>query len=155
MANLYPDLEIDSELLNATTTETAVYNGSYYFDFEKGDFVRDTSGQVIRSTGTEAWVQWCIKALLSARYAGFAYSTDYGSEILNSINTSDRKEAESNIRRTIIETLKVDSRTDRVEDIQFDWIAPDSVQVSCKIIGVDGQTGNIDVTLGGENTWQN
>lgn len=151
---LYP--EYDTTLLDtAVPSEVAVYNGSYYFDFNKGDFVLDTSNQVTRSSGTDAWVQWCIKAILTVRYACFAYSTDYGSEILYAINTPDRKEAESNIRRTIIETLAIDARTDRVEDIRFDWIDADAVQVKFKVIGIDGQTGNIDVKLGGDNTWRN
>lgn len=153
MPDLYPDF--DETLLDDSTTTAAEYKRSYYFDFEKMDFARTGGNKVKESTGTEAWQQWCIKALLTARYACFAYSTDYGSEILEAINTADRKEAESNIKRTIIETLTVDARTDRVDDITFNWIDSDSVQVSCKIVGVDGQTGLIDVTLGGEHAWQN
>ena len=119
------------------------------------DFALTGGNKVIESSGTDAWQQWCIKALLTKRYACFAYSTDYGSEIIESINTTDRKEAESNIRRTIIETLTVDARTERVDDFVFNWIGTDAVEVSCKIVGTDGQTGLIDVKLGGENAWQN
>lgn len=152
MPELYP--EFDETLLDDSTTTAAEYKRSYYFDFEKMDFARTGGNKVRESTGTEAWEQWCIKMLMTTRYACFAYSTDKGSEILDAINTTDRKEAESNLKRTIIETLKVDARTDRVDDIQFNWIDADSVEVSCKIVGVDGQTGIINVKLGGENAWQ-
>ena len=119
------------------------------------DFALTGGNKVIESSGTEAWQQWCIKALLTKRYACFAYTSNYGSEIISALNTTDRLEAESNIRRTIVETLMVDARTERVDDIEFNWINTDAVEVSCKIIGVDGQTGHIDVKLGGENAWRN
>lgn len=151
MPELYP--EYDTTLLEDAEETAVEYKRSYFFDFEKGDFARTGGNKVIESTGTEAWEQWCIKALMTARYACFAY-LNHGSEILDSLNTPDRKEAESNIRRTIVETLKANPKTDRVDDIVFDWLAPDGAEVSCKIVGVDGQTGLINVKLGGEYAWQ-
>lgn len=155
MAELYPDFDLS--LLDESLEEKAEYKRSYYFDFEKMDFALTGGNKVGESSGTEAWQQWCIKALLTKRYACFAYSTDYGSEIIDAINTTDRYEAESNIRRTIIETLTVDARTERVDDFVFTWLDTEvgTVEVSCKIVGVDGQTGIIDVKLGGENAWRN
>lgn len=149
---LYP--EFDDSLLDDSQDEVAEYKRSYFFDFEKGDFALSGSGKVVQSNGTEAWEQWCIKALMTCKGACFAY-LNHGSEILDAINTTDRAEAESNIRRTIKETLMADARTERVDDIVFDWFAPDGAEVSCKIVGVDGQTGHINVKLGGENAWQN
>lgn len=149
MPDLYP--EFDTTLLEDEEQKELEYKKSWYFDFEKMDFVRDSGNKVKESTGTEAWEQWCIKALMTARYACFAYSTDYGSEILEAINTIDRKEAESNIKRTIAETLKVNPLTERVENITFNWFDADSVEVSCQIVGIDGQTGFIKVKLGGES----
>jgi hypothetical protein len=95
-----------------------------------------------------------MKAIMTARYSRLAYSTDYGSEVLDSINTPDRKEAESNLRRTIVETLKANARTDRVDDMQITALEPDAWQVSCRVVGVDGQVGHINVKLGGENAWR-
>ena len=152
MPDLYP--EFDETLLDTTSSNAAEYKRSYYFDFNKMDFARTGGNKVRESSGTEAWEQWCVKALMTARYSCFAYSTDYGSEILDSINTPDRKEAESDIRRTINETLKADARTDRVDNMVFNWVDADSVHVSCRIVGVDGQIGHINVKLGGENAWQ-
>lgn len=152
MPNLYP--EFDESLLEDSQEKVAEYKGSYYFDFEKGDFALTGNGKVMKSNGTEAWQQRCIKALLTPKNACFAYP-GHGSEILNSINTSDRKEAESNIRRSIKETLMADALTERVDDIVFDWVAPDGAEVSFKVVGVDGQTGHINVKLGGEYAWKN
>lgn len=152
MTKLYP--EFDESLLDDSQEEVAEYKGSYYFDFEKGDFALAGNGKVMRSNGTEAWQQRCIKALLTPKGSCFAY-LNHGSEILYSINTTDRKEAESNIRRAIKETLLADKLTERVDDIIFDWLAPDGAEVSFKVVGVDGQTGHINVKLGGEYAWQN
>ena len=152
MAELYP--EFDESLLNDSQEEVAEYKRSYYFDFEKGDFVRSGGGKVVHSTGTEAWEQWCIKALVTTKHACFAYP-NHGSEALSAINTPDRKEAESNLRRTIKETLLANPLTERVDNITFDWFSTDGVEVSCKIVGIDGQTGHINVKLGGENAWTN
>jgi hypothetical protein len=149
---LYP--EFDESLLDDSQEEVAEYKGSYYFDFEKGDFALAGNGKVKKSNGTEAWEQRCIKALLTPKGSCFAY-LNHGSVILDAINTSDRKEAESNIRRSIKETLMSDKLTERVDDITFDWFAPDGAEVSCKVVGVDGQTGHINVKLGGEYAWQN
>ena len=152
MPDLYP--KFDETLLDSAESNTAEYKRSYYFDFDKMDFACTRSGKVRESTGTEAWEQWCMKAIMTARYSCLAYSTDYGSEVLDSINTTDRKEAESNLRRTINETLLVNPLTERVDNITFSWLDADSLEVSCKVIGVDGQVGHINVKLGGENAWR-
>jgi hypothetical protein len=152
MPDLYP--EFDETLLDTAGSNTAEYKRSYYFDFNKMDFARTGGGKIRESTGTEAWEQWCMKAIMTARYSRLAYSTDYGSEVLDSINTPDRKEAESNLRRTIVETLKANARTDRVDDMQITALEPDAWQVSCRVVGVDGQVGHINVKLGGENAWR-
>lgn len=148
---LYP--EFDESLLDESQEEVAEYKRSYFFDFEKGDFVMTGGGKVRKSTGTEAWEQWCIKALLTTKNACFAY-LNHGSEAVYAINTPDRKEAESNLKRTIKETLMANPLTERVDDVTFSWDV-DGVEVSCKIVGVDGQTGHINVKLGGEYAWQN
>lgn len=151
MANLYP--EFDESLLDDSQEKVAEYKRSYYFDFKKGDFVLTGGGKVAGSTGTEAWEQWCVKALMTTKYACFAYP-DHGGEILYAINTPDRKEAESNLKREIKETLMANALTERVDDITFNWDV-DGVEVSCKIVGIDGQTGHINVKLGGAHAWQN
>lgn len=151
MPDLYP--EFDETLLDTAESSAAEYKRSYYFDFNKMDFAR-SGGKVQDSTGTDAWEQWCMKAIMTARYSCLAYSSKYGSEVLDSINTPDRKEAESNLRRTIRETLLVNPLTERVDDITFNWIDSDGLEVSCKVVGVDGQVGHINVKLGGENAWR-
>ena len=44
------------------------YSPSAYFDFEKGDFVRDGAGKIKKSEGKDAYIQWCLKVVSTERY---------------------------------------------------------------------------------------
>ena len=51
------------------------YSPSAYFDFEKGDFVRDGAGKIKKSEGKDAYIQWCLKVVSTERYSCLAYSS--------------------------------------------------------------------------------
>ena len=98
------------------------------------------------SDGIESWKSWCINCLQTERYKHLAYSTDFGIELDAALAASSREEAESILTREITEALLADpyKRTAYVEEIKFDWTAPDSVVVSVTIHGIDDVT--IDIT---------
>lgn len=151
MPNLYPedDISLDAEEIAAAQVS---FKGSAYFDFEKGDFVRQSGNKIRAATGAEAWEQWCIKALLTMRNGYLNYSDAYGSEIIAAIQADDRGETESILERTINETLLVDGRTDHIQDYTVEWQTPDAVKVYVTVVGIDGSTFTIDqnFSFGGE-----
>lgn len=153
MPKLYPTVEIPQQIINEATTESAIkgYKPSVYFDPVTGDFVRDGSNKLKDATGIEAWQLWCWKTVQTERFSHLAYSRSYGVEIEEAFHAPDRATAESIIERTMTEAIMADpyQRTSRVEDITFDWIDPDAVDVHLTIVGMDEATIDVDVTLKG------
>lgn len=96
------------------------YQASVYFDFEKGDFIRDGANRLIRANGKEAYVQWCLKVISTERETCLAYSSDIGAEF-EEMDQSDRESMESEIERTITETLLVHPATEYVRDFIFSY----------------------------------
>jgi len=116
MPNLYPVFEVP-ELVEQQQTEPAPkYGKSWLFDFKKGDFVLDGAGRVVEADGHTAWVQWCIKTILTQRFAYVIYSSDYGTELEEAQKQPDRKAVEIELERAITEALLVDPRTEMVKD---------------------------------------
>lgn len=151
MPYLYPDNFFDEELeITAEDLEEQRrigYKGSVYFDDRTGDLLRNGKNQIIPSSGTDAWHHWCIKCLQTPRYACLAYPSDYGVEIEPAFRASTREEAESILTRTITEALEADpyERLQYIQSIEYNWIAPDSVDVMLSLVGIDDAT--IDITV--------
>ncbi len=149
MENLFPS-GYDSEIVAAEDVEKAEsaigYRNGISFDDELGDFQRDGMNKLLDSTGIDSWKSWCINCLQTERYAHLAYSSDFGIETAAAFKAASREEAESILARQITEALLADpyQRTKYVEDISFDWVAPDGVLVSLIIQGIDDTT--IDIT---------
>lgn len=95
------------------------YHKSAAWDYEKGDFVTDSAGHVMESTGKEAFMSWCFKAAQTERYSCLAYDSDIGAELERAMAEDDEKLAESMMRRTITEALKANPRTEAVENFEF------------------------------------
>jgi len=147
MPNLYPIFEMP-ELVEQQTQPKPEYPESYLFDFEKWDFARDAAGRIAIADGHTAWVQWCIKAVLTERFACLAYSRNYGAEVEQALKQPDRALVEMEIKRTITEALLVDPRTELVKDFSFKWHA-DELYVSFTIMPVIGDPARIEeVRLG-------
>ena len=148
MANLFPvgyDEEvIDKEDLIAE--EPTGYRNGVAFDYQTGDFKRDGKNRLLDSDGIESWKSWCINCLHTERYKHLAYSTDFGIETEAAMKAASREEAESILARQITEAIMADpyERTAYIEEISFDWTAPDTVEVFVAIHGINDVT--IDVT---------
>lgn len=148
MANLFPEGyedEIITEEDLTSDTPTGYRNG-IAFDYDTGDFKRDGKNRIMDSDGIESWKSWCINCIQTERYAHLAYSSDFGIETAAAMRAKTRAEAESILTREITEALLADpyGRTEYVEDIEFDWTAPDTVVVNATIKGIDDVT--IDIT---------
>ena len=122
------------------------YRNGIAFDYTTGDFMRDGKNKMLDSTGIKSWESWCINCLHTERYKHLAYSTDFGIDIAAAMAAGSREEAESILTREITEALLADpyERTAYVEEIEFDWTAPDAAAVHVRIHGVDDVT--IDIT---------
>lgn len=148
MANLFPE-GYEEEVITEEdlTSDTPIgYRNGIAFDYETGDFKRDGKNRILDSDGIESWKSWCINCIQTERYAHLAYSTDFGIETAAAMQAESREEAESILAREISEALLADpyGRTEYVEDIEFDWTAPDTVMVRATIKGISDVT--IDLT---------
>jgi len=134
--NLFPTEE------TATTSESAQesqvqFGKSWRFDFDKGEFVLTSTGKVAESEDTDAWLEWCKKALMTPRYRYLVYGRNHGHEFEDLIPRNLSREGnESEIKRMITkETLMVDPPTAAVENFQFTWEG-DKVYFTCDVISV-------------------
>lgn len=116
------------------------------FDYELGDFPRDGRNRLLDSTAIESWKCWIRNCLLTERYKHLAYSTDFGLELDQVFHAASRDEAESILTRQITEALLADpyGRTAYVEHIEYDWVAPDTIQATVTAHGLEDVT--IDIT---------
>ncbi|EGT3655860.1 DUF2634 domain-containing protein, partial [Clostridioides difficile] len=82
MPNLFPQSETFEtvELKNNDENELDL-KGSFLFDFEKGEFVKNADGTLKKCDKVQAYKQWCQKAILTPRHKRSAYSNIYGSEV--------------------------------------------------------------------------
>lgn len=141
MANLFPEGyedEIITEEDLQSEKPTGYRNGISY-DNLLGDFLRDGMNKMLDSDGIESWKSWCINCLQTQRYKHLAYSTDFGIDVDAAMRARSREEAESILTREITEALMADpyERTAYVEEIIFDWTAPDALVTTVTIHGID------------------
>lgn len=141
--NLYPAFDMPELVEQQQTATGPEYPESYLFDFEKGDFARDGAGRVVKADGHRAWVQWCIKAVLTERFACLAYGWDYGTEADKALKQPSRAMIAAEIERTITEALLADPRTEMVRDFGFRWKA-DELYVSFTVIPAIGDAERIE-----------
>ena len=142
--NLFPE-GYEEEIIteeDLVSTATTGYRNGVAFDEKTGDFRRDGMHKLLDSDGVESWKSWCINCIQTERYKHLAYSSDFGIEIDLAMKAGSREEAESILTRQITEAIMADpyKRTQFIENIQFNWTTPDSVEVSVTINGVDDVT---------------
>lgn len=111
----------------------------------KGDKIEVEAGNLI---GDDAWVLWCIKTIMTQRWAHLGYSNNAGIEAIEAFRQPDRKAQESAFTRTITEALLADpmGRTRQVRNFQYDWHA-DSLNITCEIFGAAGNSAVINARL--------
>lgn len=148
MANLFPtgyENAVITEADRKSNSATGYRNG-IAFDFETGDFKRDGKNSLMDSDGIESWKSWCITCLQTERYAHLACPSDFGIDTAAAMRATSMAEAESILTREITEALLADpyGRTKYVEDITYEWTAPDTVMISATIHGIEDVS--IDIT---------
>lgn len=148
MPNLFPE-GYEEEILDPedlVEEKPIGYRNGVAFDYERGDFVRDGRNRMLDSTGVESWMSWVINCMQTERYKHLAYSTDFGIELDPVFAATSRAEAESILTRQITEAIMADDyqRTEYIESLDFNWTAPDAVEVHAVLHGIDDVT--IDVT---------
>lgn len=141
MANLFPANSVYSAVL--TDTSDIDYKGTYAFDFETGDFIRNADGSIKILNEFEAYVQWCQKAMLTRRYKYRAYTSKFGKDIVGS--TLDQEAIELELTRTTQEALMVHPMTESVSDFTFTWDGS-SVYYTYQVTSRKGQTSTLSNT---------
>ena len=137
MANLFPTTGV------AVTTDPkpnrkVKFGRSWVFDFDEGEFRQTPSLKIEEADETQAYYEWCQKALLTMRYRHVIYSSDYGSELHKLFRSALSREAiESEIARMVTETLIVDPRTGSVGGFVFTWLE-DNVAFDCQVVTAKG-----------------
>lgn len=144
MPNLFPTENTDPvmELPEAQASQVK-FGQSWRFDFDAGEFVTGPTGKIVETLGIDAWVEWCKKALRTARYRYPIYSRNYGAEFEDLIGRGLAKDAtESEIKRMATEALMVDQRTNSVGDFTFNW-RDDAVYFTCTVTTAQGEQAQV------------
>lgn len=120
MPNLFPKGNLESITLK--DKKPTQFKGSYAFNFETGEFIKNSDGSIAKVNDFEAYVQWCQKAMMTARFKYIAYSNRYGEESRNIIGSNlDNNAIELELKRITKESLMVHPRTKDVDNFQFRW----------------------------------
>ena len=139
MASLFPTTTTTAEYPETESTVTS-YGSTVRFDFETHEFILSPTGKQTSLTGSDAWAEWCVKAMATERYNYLVYSHEYGEEIDTLLGQSMPHEVvESEIRRMTKECLLLDKRTASIDNFQFEWIN-DGVIFSCQITNTLGDS---------------
>ncbi|BBI31459.1 DUF2634 domain-containing protein [Cohnella abietis] len=121
MANLFPNINLPEEQIEEVSQNVS-FGRSWRFDYNAGEFVMTPTGIVAVSAGTDAWLEWCKKALQTERYVYLIYSQNYGQEFNDLIRSNLPSSAiEAEIQRITTETLMIDPRTARVDGFSYQW----------------------------------
>jgi len=145
MPNLYPTFD-PPEWLEPQEETRPAFPKAPLFDFAKGDFVLDGAGRVVMADGVRAWVQWCVKAVLTERFAYPIYGPEYGTQLTEIVKQSDRAMVEAMLEREITEALLIDPRTEMVRDFVFEWRG-DGLHIQFTVVPVEGPPQYVEVTL--------
>lgn len=148
MPNLYPAFDMPDLAEQQQTEPAPKYGMSWFFDFAKGDFVVDGAGRMIQTDEHTAWAHWCVKTVLTERFAYLIYSSNYGCEVEQARRQPSRQAVEAELERVITEALLADPRTEVVRDFTFEWQG-DEVYVFFTAVPRIGTAERIEVKLSG------
>lgn len=148
MPNLFPVFEVPGLVEQQQQEPTPKYGRSFAFDFSKGDFVVDGAGRVPQTDGHTAWAHWCVKAVLTERFAWLVYGPGYGCELGQAKKQLSRRAVEAELERAITEALLADPRTEAVRDFSFAWQG-EQVIVSLTAVPVIGTAERLEVSING------
>lgn len=144
MPDLFPTVgTAEATYIDEVASDTVNYGKTVQFDFEKHEFILSPTGRQKTVISSDAWGEWCVKALCSERYKYLIYSDNYGEEIDTLLGKSyPCKVVESEIRRMVKDCLMVDKRTASVDNFKFTWI-DDGIMFSCDVKNTIGETMTI------------
>jgi phage baseplate assembly protein W len=148
MPNLYPTFEVPSLVEQQRIQPAPKYGKSWFFDFEKGDFLLDGAGRVVQTDGHTAWAHYCVKTVLTERFGYLVYGPGYGCELEQARRQPSRQAVEAELERVITEALLADPRTEMVRDFSFEWQG-DEVYITITAVPVVGTPERIEVKLSG------
>lgn len=118
---LYPSFDAPDLMADEEVEQLEDVN-AYKYDYDKEKHVVTGTGKAVLGDSRDAYLFWACKCLLTERYAYDAYSDDFGIEFERIVRANYPREiAESELKRTISEALKVDARTVSVFDFTFEW----------------------------------
>lgn len=139
---LFPTTET-SVSPDTAAPEVVSFGKSWRFDFDIGEFVLAPSGKVITCEDTDAWLEWCMKAVQTARYKFMVYSRNYGQEFDDLISRHlSRGANESEIKRIATECLMCDPRTASVKNFTFTWEG-DQCFFTCEVTNVRDESSTL------------
>lgn len=142
MANLFPTGSLD--IITLTDNSNVDYKGTYAFDFETGEFIRNMDGSIKILNEFEAYVQWCQKAMLTSRYKYSAYSSKFGKDIIGSEFENDAIELE--VQRITQEALMVHPMTKSVENFTYTW-NDSELYYTYEVTSIKGQSTTLENTM--------
>lgn len=149
MPQLFPTDPSQATVAAGGSRAPAAFPKSWKFDFDRGEFVTDQAGRVGAADGDEAYRQWAIKAVLTARYRHPIYGRQFGTEAEDLLRQNLAPSVlESELVRTITEALLVDPRTQRVGDFSFARSGA-GLEVSFTITTARGDAVPLTVPIGG------
>ncbi|MFZ7103381.1 MAG: DUF2634 domain-containing protein [Peptococcaceae bacterium] len=146
MPNIYPVFSAPELAAREANLQTVRYGKSFHFDFAKGDFTLEGDGKVSETDGYQAWVQWCLKAVLTRRFTYLAYSGQFGMERDGIRRIPARNGVQAELARVITEALLADPRTEAVTDFAYDWQG-DGVRVGFTVKPVIGTRERLEVSI--------
>lgn len=138
MPNLFPSSDYEDNA-DTVVAENVDYKGSYRFDFDKGEFVKNIDGTIAKCNDLEAYKQWCQMAVLTD-WGKFVYNS-FGQEFSELKDSEYSQEAiELEVKRMTIEALMVNKRTKDVTDFNFTWQDDGKLFFEYIVITTDGET---------------
>lgn len=146
MPDLFPDnMNYSDDTIDASDANTE-YKGSYKFDFDKGEFVKNADGSIAKCNATEAYKQWCQLAM-STPVGLLGYSNLFGHELNTLTGTQYSKGAvELEVKRMTMEALMVHPRTKDVTDFSFTWKNSGELYYKYTVVTVDNVSLNLNNT---------
>lgn len=141
-------VRFDIPLAGAGGDAAAVWGIAPYFDFDEGDISLDGAGRVVMADAREAWLMWCVKAVLTEKGACLAYSDNIGTSLNWALEQTERAAQQEALINAITDALRADPsrRTLSVSDFSFTWSA-DGVLVSFTLLGADGYQGKVSANM--------
>jgi len=146
MSDLYPRFDMP-DIVGATENTVVAFPKSWLWDWDICDFVQTGSGDVVEVDGLTAWVQWCVKAILTQRLAFVVYDWNYGADIESCLKQPTRAVTEAELEREITEALLTDPRTAEVKNFRFEW-SGDELTVWFTVVNALGQPAEVQVGVG-------